>query len=436
MTNITLLLAILFCTYVIVKRNTGAAVGVIVFAMIVWPEYLRILIGPVAFSIPRLAALFLMLRLTAKGKHRKIKKNDIDILVVAIWLWIILATVIEGSQISYTTQMIGRGLDTALMYFIARMSFQDESDLKEFYTWLAITAIVMCILGVVESTASYSPYMGLTQFREWHWIDKANSYRLGLLRAKASTSVHIYFGMFMMMVAGMLWSIRKYVDNKFRYKIVLLSAFIAALTSMSSGPWLASAFIIIFAQLEKRTKYIKPILITMVIFAVFLEISSNRHFYNLIDYLALNSGTAWYRTRLLEIAVNNINEYWLFGVGSNMPHHWAQQLDGRLHIDIVNHFLMIGLYGGLPAMFMYIAIHVKTFKNAILARRKYADEKLRSLLFGMLATILALDISSMSVSLFGPPLLLSYILIGITVSLSENNFNMNNVKEKKYDRQK
>lgn len=434
MTNITLLLAILFCTYVVVKRNTGAAVGIIVFSMIVWPEYLRILIGPVAFSIPRLAALFLLLRLIAKGKHRKIRKNSIDILVVVIWLWIIFATVIEGSAISHTTQMIGWGLDTVLMYFIARMSFQDESDLKAFCGWLALTAIIMCILGVIESTTSYSPYMGLTQFREWHWIDKANSYRLGMLRAKASTSVHIYFGMFMMMIAGMLWSIRKYVDYNLRYKIILVSAFVAALTSMSSGPWLACAFIIIFSVFEKRTKYIKPILISFVIFAVFLEISSNRHFYNLIDYLALNSGTAWYRTRLLEIAVNNLNEYWLFGVGSNMPHHWAQQLDGRLHIDIVNHFLMIGLYGGLPAMFMYIAIHVKTFKRAIFIRRTHADEKQKSLLFGLLATILALDISSMSVSLFGPPLLLSYILIGITVALSENSFNMNNVKEKKHDR--
>ena len=248
-----------------------------------------------------------------------------------------------------------------------------------------------------------------------------------MLRAKASTSVHIYFGMFMMMIAGMLWSLRNYVDNNFRYKIVLLSSFLAALTSMSSGPWLACALIIIFALLEKRTKYIKPILISLVVFAIFLELSSNRHFYNLIDYLALSSSTAWYRTRLLEVAVNNINEYWLFGVGSNMPHHWALQLDGRLHIDIVNHFLMIGLYGGLPAMFMYIAIHVKTFKRAIFVRRKFANEKQKSLLFGMLATILALDISSMSVSLFGPPLLLSYILIGVTVALSENN--LNKVKE-------
>lgn len=434
MTNITLLLAVLFCTYVIVKRNTGAAVGIIVFSMIIWPEYLRIFIGPVAFSIPRFAALILLIRLLLKNRHLKIKRNSIDSLVVVIWLWIIFATVIEGSALSHTSQMIGKGLDTVLMYYIARMSFHDENDLKAFYGWLVITAISMCIIGVIETTTSYSVYDGFTQYREWHWIDKANSYRLGMLRAKASTSVHIYFGMFMMMIAGMLWSIRKYIDNNIKYKIALLSAFLAALTSLSSGPWLACAFIIIFALLEKRTKYINKILVLLAIFTLFLEMSSNRHFYNLIDYLALNSGTAWYRTRLLEIAVNNLNEYWLFGAGSNMPHHWGQQLDGRLHIDIVNHFLMIGLYGGLPAMFMYIAMHVKTFKYAILARKKYADEKQRSLLYGLLATILALDISSMSVSLFGPPLILSYILVGVTVAFSENNFNINSVKENKNDR--
>jgi len=436
MTNITLLLAIIFCSYVIFIRNTGAAVGVIVFAMMIWPEYMRIYIGPVAFSIPRFIALFLLIRLLSKTEYRKFKRNSIDILIVVSWLWIILSTIIEGSETSYITQMIGRGLDTVLMYFIARLSFRNIDDLKGFYKWLVLTAVIMFVVGAVESTTSYSPYNVLMQYREWHWIDKINEYRLGFLRAKASTSVHIYFGMVMMVITGLIWSIRKYIINKFIFKISLVSSFMAALTSMSSGPWLACAFLIVFAMFEKRIKYIKPVLISLVVFAVFLEIASNRHFYNLIDYVALNSGTAWYRTRLLEVAVNNLNEFWLFGVGSNMPHHWGQQLDGRSHIDIVNHYLMLALYGGLPAAFMYIYIHVRIFKNAIFTWRFNADSKQRSLLFGLLSTILALDMSSLSVSLFGPVLPLSHILMAITVAYSQNILNSNNKEVKSHDRQR
>ncbi len=435
MENITLLFAGIFSTYVIITRNTGAAVGAVVFSMMIWPEYMRIFIGPVAISIPRLAALFLLLRLLSKAKYRKIKKNSVDVLVFVLWLWIIFATFIEGSESSYTNQMIGRGLDTVLMYYIARLSFHDVDDLKSFYGWLAITAISMCVIGVIESTTSYSPYSSLSQYKEWSFIAKANEYRLGLLRAKASTSVHIYFGMAMMLITGLLWSLRNYVDNKKIYKIVILSSFVAALTSMSSGPWLACAFLIICGLFEKRTKYIKHVLKLLLFMAIFMEIASNRHFYNLIDYLALNSNTAWYRTRLLEVAFSNLNEFWLFGVGSTMPFHWGQQLDGRGHVDIVNHYLMVALYGGLPAVFMYIFIHVKIIKNAIKARAISMDKNQRSLLFGLLAAIIALDISSLSVSLFGPALLLNYILLGVTVTMTQNIFfDKNNSEVKNYER--
>jgi len=138
----------------------------------------------------------------------------------------------------------------------------------------------------------------------------------------------------------------------------------------------------------------------------------------LIDYFAIDSHTAWYRTRLLEIAVSHIGDYWLFGVGDAWPHHWAKLLDGREFIDVVNHFVIVTLYGGLFALFLYIYSHIATFRKANKFSLTVENDCQSKMIFGLLCGLLAVDFSSFSVGLFSSVLILSNILLGILVSVS------------------
>lgn len=416
MIGTTFLISFLFAILALTRKQPGAALGIIIFSMLIWPEFLRIPMGLFQVSVPRFIALALLIKFISKGRHRKINYGKADTLVILIWLWTIIATVLADAEFLQVSQMIGRGFDTVLMYFISRMAVTSSSDIKKLFWGLGFIAIAMCIAGIYEAITWSSPYHKYSNGALR--IDGYSEIRYGLLRAQGSTRVSIFFGMAMMLVTGLLWSVRGYVGRPFIFKIILAASIIATLTSLSSGPWIALFTLFGMNLFYLRTSLIKPSLYFLLFLSAMLEIASNRHFYNLIDYIAIESQTAWYRTRLMEIAVSQWHDYWLIGVGSNWPHYWAGLLDGRVDIDIVNNFIIIALYGGLPALFMFIAAHVIAIKHSIKSFKSESDVLRRKLIFGLAATLLALDLSSMSVGLFGPALLLSFILLGIMISIT------------------
>lgn len=414
----TIAVTIFFCALALSRRQAGSALGIVIVSMMLWPEYLRIPIGFAEMSAPRIVALLLLLKSLFSGAHRGIHFQKVDGLVLLIWLWTVFATIAAGAALPQITQMIGRGLDTVLMYFLARVSIRTPKDVQGLFVWLAAVAIVMGVLGSIESTMSQSPYAAMTDYRTWHWFDKDNEYRYGFMRAKVSTSTHIYFGMAMMVILGVLFSIRGYAGSRASARVAITASVLGALSSMSSGPWIGCVFVLLLNGFQARTSWMRPAIYGILFAALFLELLSNRHFYNLIDYFALDAHTAWYRTRLLEVAFSRLGEYWIVGTGSNWPHYWGMLVDGRRHIDVVNHFVIVALYGGIPAVLLYVSTHVIGIRLTISAWRKTDDDRRRKLLFGLAATLVAVDFSSMSVGLFGPVLALSHILLGGLISAS------------------
>ncbi|MEH6475005.1 MAG: hypothetical protein V7727_04920 [Sneathiella sp.] len=396
----------------------GGAFGILIVSMLVWPEYLRIPVGPAEMSAPRLVALALLVRLIMLGRHRGIKLCSVDWLVFFLWLWTLFATIVSGSDSFKITSTIGSGFDTVLMYFVARLAIRSILDIRAMALPLFGLAIFMAAMGWMEAITFNSPYLGLDKYRGWIWIEKGLDTRYGMLRAKVSTSVHIYFGIAMMIITGIAWAIKS--DPKIRKMsfFTALFAATAAFSAISSGPWLG-VFILIFCNaFILKPSIIKPSLYMMMALAILLELVSNRHFYNLIDYIALNSGTAYYRTKLMEVAVSQWRDYWLVGVGDKSIQYWGSLVDSRLHVDLVNQFVIVAVNGGIPAFVMYLFVHINAIRYAIKARRKSIEKPYRNLLFCLVCTLIALDFSSLSVGLFGPPSLLANLLLGMMVSIS------------------
>lgn len=415
----TWIFTVIFGLLAISRKASGAAIGVLIASMLVWPEYLRISLGLFEVSAPRFIALILIGQAAIRGKHRLITWCGVDRLVFIIWGWTVLATIFAGASFSEVFPMIGRGLDTVLMYFVVRLYVTSDVDLKALARWLIFVAVVMGTLGTIEAITYQSPYSGMKEFRGWSFFDKGDEFRLGFKRAIASTSVHIYFGMAMVVVTGMLWSINKGLQLRRLGSWGILMGIFGVLSSMSSGPWLGLAIMLALGLFQNRPGLIRPSIAFVMLSALFLEIASNRHFYNLIDYLALDPHNAWYRTRLIEIAATHLSDFWLFGVGAKWPHYWGAILDGRDHIDAVNNFLIVALYGGLPAMFLYCASHFLAISYVITFWNSSKNISLRHIAFNLTCILLALDFSSMSVGLYGPPLLLSYVLLALIVAVTQ-----------------
>ena len=184
---------------------------------------------------------------------------------------------------------------------------------------------------------------------------------------------------------------------------------------MSSGPQVALAALVLCSAFYWAPHLIGWALGAIGLAATYLEFASNRHFYHLVDYLALSKITAAYRTRLMEVAVQQVHEYWAVGVGSHHPHHWGRMVDGRALIDVVNHFIVVALESGLPGLAMYIAMHVLAIREGMRAWRVARARPTRALAFGLTALLIAVDMASFSVGLFGAPAQMTYIALGALV---------------------
>ena len=84
--------------------------------------------------------------------------------------------------------------------------------------------------------------------------------------------------------------------------------------------------------------------------------------YYIIARINLVGGsTGWHRSALIESAFNHLQEWWF--AGTDYTRHWMPTGVSWSpdHTDITNHYIQMGVIGGLPLMFLFIAILVKGF---------------------------------------------------------------------------
>jgi uncharacterized membrane protein len=150
----------------------------------------------------------------------------------------------------------------------------------------------------------------------------------------------------------------------------------------------------------------------------FVEMVSNRHFYDVIDRLAFNKATAWYRTRLFEIAFfeGGMSGHWVTGYGLADP-RWCDRIDFRDHTDMVNHYLLkltrYGLVGFIPFCAVIIAAIKRLFKDFWLVSHDSDKWLIWCLAGGLFSVLLAFN----SVSLFGQPMILLFMIFGFCAAL-------------------
>jgi len=412
---ITLTITLLGSILALVLRP-GAVIGVIFMANIFWPTYLRIPMGIAQMSAPRIIAFVLLIRLLIKPHDKGIKFNWVDVLVVAGAIWQFAANISLGANQSLFVYLIGLSLDTVLMYFVTRLSLKKVSDFKALIVPLALCGIFLGPIGLLETFNIWSPYEMLRAYDEFSW-QLSDSGRLGLTRAMASGSQFIFWGLTMLIVTGFLWSLRTLAEEEGTNKrswiwlAGLIGGILGVFSSVSSAPIGGLLLFVVINGFYWARPLIKSAIWSLVWLGVAFEIFSNRHFYHLITYVGLNGATAWYRTRLMEVAVQRLPEYWLFGFGGVTPDHWGRLIDGRKIVDPVNNYLIVAISSGLLGAIILLLIQIIVL-NKIIKLWKYGPEKLRKYAFTQGCLLLVLMLSSMSTGFFSVVLTLTYIFYG------------------------
>jgi hypothetical protein len=161
-------------------------------------------------------------------------------------------------------------------------------------------------------------------------------------------------------------------------------------------------------------------------FAVFgyiaLDMVMEAKAYYIISRINPAGGGGWHRARLIESAFKHLNEWWL--AGTDYTRHWMPTGVPWTpdHTDITNHYLKMGVIGGLPLMILYIAILAKgfSFVGQILRSPVSLPPKSQFLIWALGASLFAHTVTMIAVSYFDQSFIFMYLTIAAIGSAWSN----------------
>jgi hypothetical protein len=163
----------------------------------------------------------------------------------------------------------------------------------------------------------------------------------------------------------------------------------------------------------------------MFLFTIFscilIGIISNRPFYHVIASAANPLGGAgWHRAKLIDLAIENFDEWWRFGYGDKDP-GWGPSL-GMTWTDITNEYILRGVRYGILGVIALSVVLVQAFRGLAAAHKKVKLPIAKSLCWTFGSLLFAVVVTWMSVSFFGQLITLFYCCLGMIGSLSSPRF--------------
>lgn len=396
--------------------------GLIVYiASLAWyPSYLTITIGTVDFTLRRIVILAIFMNLFLRTSlPGRFKFMWLDKLVIIFFIAQIMSNIFGLSIVKLLENRAGVAFDTVLPYFAVRMIITNKKQYLTLLKGILIVASPLAIVGFYQCITGNNLVGFLIEYHGWSDV-RSEGYvalaRKGFFRANVTFSISIMFGLFFAMFgpvcAGILGFERR---HRKMYLIALCLMGIGVFASMSSGPMLAALLAVVFMTFYRYKRYWKIVTAVVVLMCGLVEIISNRHFYDVLGGYTLNPSGAWYRSKLIEVALfeGGMSGHWLTGYGYNVEPGWCRSIDGREHTDVVNHYLLVLCRFGLVGFIPFIAMNIVAIRQLIITYKESVLRADKWLIWCLGAGLFGLAGAFMSIGLFGPPNSVYYMMIGL-----------------------
>ena len=395
--------------------------GLVVYiAALAWyPSYMSVPIGTLDFTVNRIVILAMFVNLFLRTSlPRQFKFIWLDKLVIIYFLCqILVGALTSNSLLALLENRAGAVFDMVLPYFAVRMIVTSRKEYLTLLKSILIIAAPLAIVGFYQCMTGNNPLGFLKQYHAWRtdMVYRPVS-RIGFFRADVVFSHSIMYGLFFTMLGPVCAGIvRSAKEDKTLYMIGILLMGVGVFSSMSSGPMFAGLLSVLFIAFYRWRKYWKPIVIMIIIMFGAVELTSNRHFYDVLGGFTINPATAWYRSRLIDVALfeGGMSGHWLIGYGSFADPGWGPLIDGRDHTDAVNHYILILARYGLTGLVPFLAMNIVVLKRLIDAYKASLFDSDKWLVWCLLAALIGLACAFMTVSLFGQPTTIFYMVLGL-----------------------
>jgi hypothetical protein len=428
---VTLLLALSGFIFAISARPIWGLCAYCV-ALLCYPQHqaFSLEIAGMGLYLSRIVMLALTVNIVLRsGLLRHYRVNLMDGLIAAAFLGRIIALLTKTSIISLNVIIVREGgtfIDIILPYMAVRLIIRDKQDLIIFFKALIICGVPLAIMGIYEAITSnnifimlYSRYVSQISLEG----RKRVLFGLSLYRAQVTFSVSISFGLFFAATAPLtigLLTQRTWSTNAL---IVLLGiATIGLVSSMSSAPLLAFMISGTMIACFVVRRYWIALLAVFIAGMMFIEVFSNRHWYEVMTRFAMNPDSAMYRIRLLQkvFIEGGMTGRWLTGFGyiglgqgnynAELGFDWDTQ-------DMTNVFIALLVRFGLICVIPYICANVYMYMQLYAGYKKANGEADKWFLWCLSALLISWGIVLMTVGALVQIRTLLYLFFGLTAGL-------------------
>ncbi|MDT3680721.1 MAG: hypothetical protein ROZ64_18040 [Burkholderiaceae bacterium] len=357
-------------------------------------------IGPATFTIPRLLVLVGFMRVLVRGEGITSGLQTVDKLIL---LW---AAVLIGTSAFHTSDawLYRSGIVWTELgcYFLFRIFMQDLDDVCATFRLTCIVMLPLAALMLLEKATGHNPFSVLG-------AAISNSVvREGHVRAAGPFSHPILAGTVGAACLAMAFAIRPTARWASRAGLVAGAGIVAAATS--SGPILMVVFIILGIATWVLRYHMRALRWSIVAGILALAAVMKDPVYFLMARVDISGGSqGYYRSQLIRSSIQHLSEWWM--AGTDYTRHWMQSgiSANDRHADITNHFLAMGVMGGLPLMLVFVGMLAYSFRDVGRALNQLADAPrqdqlfvwaLGALLFGFCMDFWSISLFDQSVTFF------------------------------------
>jgi hypothetical protein len=320
-------------------------------------------------------------------------------------VWALVSSIFHKDPSAALVFRLGLVYNACGIYFLIRVFCQSLDDVVGLCRIMVILLIPVAVAMLMEHVTNHNLFSVLGG------ISGIPDIRSGRVRAQGPFGHSILAGTVGAVSLPLMISL--WQQRRKSAIVGIVACVTMILTSVSSGPIL-SAIAALGALWMWRYRYrMRFVRWLAVLGYIGLDLVMKAPAYYLIARIDLVGGsTSWHRSRLIESAFEHLSEWWL--AGTDFTRHWAGAPGyGADQTDITNHYLYMGVIGGLPLMLLFIAILAKGFSFVGQMQRVPADlgPEFRFIVWALGASLFGHAAAFISVSYFDQSFVFLYLTL-------------------------
>jgi hypothetical protein len=313
-------------------------------------------VGPLSFTVIRILIAVGVLRVVVRREGFAGRIQPLDGIMVVWALWACASSIFHDPPFGALVFRLGMVYNACGIYFLVRIFCSSVDDGVRLSRTIAILLAPVALAMVYEQTANFNPFSILGGVRPFPEL------REGRLRATGPFAHAILAGTVGAVSLPLMIGMLRY--HRLAAVIGVISCLTIVAASASSGPVMSVAFAVgAMAMWRFRQHTAKFKWIALALYVGLAVVMKAPVYYLIARIDVVGGSTGWHRSRLIESAIEHLDEWWL--AGTDYTRHWMDTglLISPNHTDITNHYLHMGVLGGLPLLLLFVAVLASAFSR-------------------------------------------------------------------------